>query len=103
VPAEANSTAPIAMTKNEFCSSNLAIIPGPRYRAGTIARFSGKLAVGGLLKRFQAKHALGLDPGVETGSRQENASVQESRAPFRFNRNGKGSCRLPGENYTSGI
>src|SRR5258706_10490746 len=27
----------------------------------------------------------------ETGSRQENASNQESRAPFRFNRNGKGS------------
>jgi len=30
---------------------------------------------------------------VETGSRQENASNQESRAPFRFNRNGKGSSR----------
>jgi hypothetical protein len=28
---------------------------------------------------------------VETGSRQENASNQESRAPFRFNRNGQGS------------
>jgi nucleoside 2-deoxyribosyltransferase len=28
---------------------------------------------------------------VEAGSRQENASKQESRAPFRFNRNGKGS------------
>jgi len=27
---------------------------------------------------------------VETGSRQENASNQESGAPFRFNRNGKG-------------
>src|SRR5258706_10927399 len=27
---------------------------------------------------------------VETGSRQENASNQESRAPFRFYRNGKG-------------
>jgi hypothetical protein len=26
---------------------------------------------------------------VDTGSRQENASNQESRAPFRFNRNGK--------------
>ena len=43
------------------------------------------------LERFQAKHALGLDPGVKTGSRQENASNQESRAPFRFYRNGKGS------------
>src|SRR5690349_10928332 len=28
---------------------------------------------------------------MDTGSRQENASNQESRAPFRFNRNGKGS------------
>ena len=30
---------------------------------------------------------------MDTGSRQENASNQESRAPFRFNRNGKGSSR----------
>src|SRR6266481_129305 len=28
---------------------------------------------------------------VDTGSHQENASNQEARAPFRFNRNGKGS------------
>src|SRR6202140_5353518 len=28
---------------------------------------------------------------VGTGSREKNASNQESRAPFRFNRNGKGS------------
>ncbi|MDI1262943.1 MAG: prepilin-type N-terminal cleavage/methylation domain-containing protein [bacterium] len=28
---------------------------------------------------------------METGSRKENASEQESGAPFRFNRNGKGS------------
>src|SRR5439155_15206908 len=40
------------------------------------------------LERFPAKHAPGLDPGVETGSRQENASNQKSRAPFRFHRNG---------------
>src|SRR5437660_6345652 len=26
-------------------------------------------------ERFRAKHALGLDPGVDTGSRQENASA----------------------------
>jgi hypothetical protein len=30
-----------------------------------------------ILKRFPAKHALGLDPGVETGSRKENASKQK--------------------------
>src|SRR5882724_13674282 len=28
---------------------------------------------------------------MDTGARQENASNQESRAPFRFDRNGKGS------------
>ena len=28
---------------------------------------------------------------VGTGSREKNASNQESRAPFRFDRNGKGS------------
>jgi hypothetical protein len=33
--------------------------------------------------RFQAKHALGLDPGVETGSREENASNKEIK-PLRF-------------------
>jgi hypothetical protein len=31
---------------------------------------------------------------VETGSRQENASNQESRAPFRFYRNGKALAGL---------
>src|SRR5438552_9431807 len=28
---------------------------------------------------------------VDTGSREENASKQKDRAPFRFHRNGKGS------------
>jgi hypothetical protein len=32
------------------------------------------------LGRFRAKHALGLDPWVDTGSREENASKQESGA-----------------------
>ena len=32
------------------------------------------------LKRFRAKHALGLDPGVGTGSREENASNEKTRA-----------------------
>ena len=34
-------------------------------------------------ERFRAK--------LDTGSREENASKQKDRAPFRFNRNGKGS------------
>jgi hypothetical protein len=28
-------------------------------------------------KRFRAKHALGLDPGVDPGSRKENASKEK--------------------------
>jgi deoxyribodipyrimidine photo-lyase len=32
---------------------------------------------------------------VDPGSRKENGSKQETRAPFRFNRNGKGSGRAP--------
>jgi hypothetical protein len=32
------------------------------------------------LERFQAKHAPGRDPGVDTGSREENASKQKDRA-----------------------
>src|SRR3954465_912422 len=32
---------------------------------------------------------------VDTGSREENASKQKDRAPFRFHRNGKGSRQQP--------
>jgi hypothetical protein len=32
-------------------------------------------------KRFRAKHALGLDPGVGTGSREENASETRDQRP----------------------
>jgi hypothetical protein len=31
------------------------------------------------VERFRAKHALGLDPGVGTGSRKENASKQKTQ------------------------
>ena len=49
---------------------------------------------------FQQERELHLGyPGafsseVDSGSRKENASKQESRAPFRFNRNGKGSRQM---------
>jgi hypothetical protein len=32
------------------------------------------------LARIPQKHALGFDPGVDTGSREENASKQKDRA-----------------------
>ena len=39
-----------------------------------------------------AQHSIrAFSSEVDTGSREENASTQESRAPFRFHRNGKGS------------
>jgi hypothetical protein len=44
--------------------------------------------------RFPAKHALGLDPGVDTGSREENASKQEIEPRSDSIGTGKGS-RLP--------
>ncbi|MEH2706307.1 hypothetical protein DXU06_16330 [Bradyrhizobium elkanii] len=39
--------------------------------------------IGALARAFSSE--------VDTGSREENASKQESRAPFRFHRNGKSS------------
>ena len=45
-----------------------------------VAPSLGQAAPHSALERFRAKHALGLDPGVESGSREENASKQESRA-----------------------
>ena len=45
-----------------------------------------------LIKAVEAFAAIkALSSEVDTGSRQENASSKESRAPFRFDRNGKGS------------
>jgi ubiquinone/menaquinone biosynthesis C-methylase UbiE len=51
----------------------------------------------GMLSEFKRRAAdRAFSSEVDTGSRQENASNQESRAPFRFNRNGKGSsARAP--------
>jgi hypothetical protein len=46
------------------------------------------------LQRYMATRAFSSE--VDTGSREENASKQEIRAPFRFNRNGKGSLVIPG-------
>jgi hypothetical protein len=45
------------------------------------------------VEAFAATRAFSSEVG--TGSRQENASNQKSRAPFRFNRNGKSSRSAP--------
>jgi hypothetical protein len=39
-------------------------------------------------EHFQAKHALGLDPGVDTGSPSENATTQREKTEARFYQNG---------------
>jgi FAD:protein FMN transferase len=46
----------------------------------------------GLLPRLKDR---AFSSEVDTSSRQENASKQESRAPFRVHRNGKGSRPVP--------
>jgi len=48
-------------------------------------RFVGAIVLGVFLERFLAKWT--------PVSRQETASKQETRAPFQFNRNGKGASR----------
>jgi hypothetical protein len=55
------------------------------------ARPLSKAVVGSCTGRHARRATRAFSSEVETGSRQENASNQESRAPFRFNRNGKGS------------
>ena len=54
-------------------------------------RAAGRKPANGAPARFPAKACPGLDPGWGPVRRQENASNQKSRAPFRFKRNGKGS------------
>jgi hypothetical protein len=45
------------------------------------------------LEHFPAKHALGLDPGVDTGSPSENATTQREKSEARFYQNGIRSSR----------
>src|SRR5258706_11516279 len=49
------------------------------------------------IRAFSSESLPRTRSGVETGSRQENASSQESRAPFRSYRNGKGSRAFSSE------
>jgi hypothetical protein len=43
--------------------------------------------------RFRAKHALGLDPGAGTGSREENASKQEIGASIGTEKGSSGHSK----------
>src|SRR5579863_3998116 len=56
---------------------------------GIITRSAADLAL--IWRTVCGDTAKAFSSEVKTGSRQENASNQQSRAPFRFNRNGKGS------------
>jgi hypothetical protein len=55
-----------------------------------MVRRAGSLVLirAGLLEHFPAKHALGLDPGVETGSPQKMRPLKKNKSEFRFHRNG---------------
>jgi hypothetical protein len=46
------------------------------------------IKTGFALEHFQAKHALGLDPRVDTGSPSENATTQREKSEARFYQNG---------------
>jgi peptidoglycan-N-acetylglucosamine deacetylase len=59
-----------------------------------MARYVIMLSRTGIRRCFMMARAFSSE--VDTGSREENASKQESRAPFRFYRNGKGSRVLAG-------
>jgi hypothetical protein len=67
-------------------------LPGDRSRRAGLTS-----ALGSVGRQRVVGHYLGAGSAsafsgeVDTGSREENASKQESRAPFRFSRNGKGS------------
>jgi hypothetical protein len=66
--------------------------PAPRGRQ--LQDKAGGVAPAALLlieRRVAAPVSKAFSSEVDTGSRHENASNQKSRAPFRFNRNGKGS------------
>ena len=52
------------------------------------AALDRRAAAGAIGQRFGGEFARAFSSEVETGSRQENASNQKSRAPFRFHRNG---------------
>ena len=57
-----------------------------------------------MIRAFSSESLPRTRSGAETGSRLENASNEESRAPFRFYRNGKGSgarAKLRGDRRTS--
>jgi hypothetical protein len=74
-----------------------------RYRARWLARKAARASSSESLPRTgrgagtssreenASKGTRAFSSEVDTGSREENASKQETRAPFRFNRNGKGS------------
>src|SRR6266496_4152029 len=63
--------------------------PGLRPIAPHTTAHSCAIPTGTRSKRFAIARSKAFSSEVEPGSRQENASNQESRAPFRFNRNGK--------------
>ena len=64
--------------------------PAPQRDERQLARFERV----GVLRAFSSE--------VDTGSREENASKQKHRAPFRFNRNGKGSSPKPAREFFPG-
>jgi hypothetical protein len=53
--------------------------------------FSSEVDAGSREENASKQETRAFSSEVDSGSRKENASKQEAGAPFRFNRNGKGS------------
>src|ERR1700731_110505 len=82
VPADANSSSPIATTKPEFCSRSFAIMEVSRLSGTMIALFSGKLAAGILFARCHCRAPLSgdlIDPRSLPG-RQRSLNWRLGRA-----------------------
>jgi hypothetical protein len=54
-----------------------------------------EIRLAALLKHFQEK-PVSVKTGMDTGFPSENVTKQRARAPFRLNRNGKGSSEWHG-------
>src|SRR5258707_8485529 len=78
----------VSQNSGQPCSNSSPVPVRATWNAASLAR-TVKCCI--FLLLFGVPDASAFSSEVDTGSREENASKQNDRAPFRFNRNGKGS------------
>jgi 4-amino-4-deoxy-L-arabinose transferase-like glycosyltransferase len=74
-----------------YVGHNLALLALPVVLAGIALTWPSRWRKPSFAFWSRGANSRAFSSEVDTGSRQENASNQKSRAPFRLNRNGKGS------------